>query len=187
MRKRLKSTTVVLFMALFVLALASCGGGGEKEAAEVETLDSGFKQVETMDMAFQWKVDGDTLEVILESPESGWVAAGFDPDSIMKGANFIIGYVQNGEPQVKDHWGNSPIKHSDDEELGGSNDVTVIEGSEDENGTMLHFSIPLDSGDEYDKPLTAGETYKVLLAYSPSDDFVTQHSEDSRGSVEIEL
>ena len=105
----------------------------------------------------------------------------------MKGTNFILGYVEDGNPSIADHYGNGLTKHSADEELGGSSHVELMEASEDDGGTMLHFTIPLDSGDEYDKPLTPGESYEILLAYSSEDDFVTEHGDSERTKIEVEL
>lgn len=179
------SVTLTLFLLLSVL-LVACGGGGG-ETVEVTTTDSGFKQATTTGMTLQWKIDGDTIEISVQSPEQGWVAVGFDPETIMRGANMVMGYVEDGEVSIADHYADQLTNHSKDTELGGQDNVTVIDGSEDENGTTIHFSMPLDSGDEYDKPLAEGETHKVMLAYGTSDNYTEQHSEDDRTTVELEL
>jgi hypothetical protein len=171
---------------LLALTLAACGGGGGEEA-EVQTTESGQKMVEAAGMTFEWSIDGDTIEMTVTSPEQGWVAVGFDPETIMKGANMILGYVEDGEVTVGDHYGDQLTNHSSDEELGGSDHVTVIDGSEDESGTTISFSIPLDSGDEYDKALEEGQTHTVMLAYGTEDNFTEQHPSDGRATVEVEL
>lgn len=107
----------------------------------------------------------------------------------MKGADYVIGYVADGEGFVEDHYGHQVVGHELDTVLGGTDDVTLIAVSESaEDGTMLHFSIPLDSGDEYDKTLVEGQTHKIQLAYHVSnDDFVSRHSENARIEIAVEL
>ena len=176
-------TFVVAAITLLGLFVA-CGGD---EPVEVTTTSDGFKQVEAIDMVLKWKIQGGNIEIKVTSPENGWLAVGFDPDSLMKGANFLIGYVDDEGGHMEDHYGNKSIEHESDITLGGSDNVTLIDSSESASGTMLHFSIPLDSGDEYDKPLVAGQTHKILLAYHESDDFVTEHSKSTRTGIEFEL
>ncbi len=176
---------IIVMAAIALLGLIiSCGGG---EPVEITTTSDGFKQVKAIDMVFQWKIQGGNIEIKVTSPEKGWIGVGFDPDSLMKGANFIVGYVDGGVGYIEDHYGHKSIEHESDVTLGGSDDVTLIDSSENASGTMLHFSMPLDSGDEYDKPIVAGQSYKVLLAYHASDDFVTEHSKSTRDGIEFEL
>jgi len=184
MKKAVRSALVLGVVAI-ALVLAACGGG--KPEVEVTTNAQGFKQVEAIDMVLQWKISGSTIEIIVTAPGDGWVGVGFDPEEFMKGANFILGYVADGTTTIQDHYGNQLINHAHDSDLGGTDDVTVLGGSEDANGTMLHFSIPLDSGDQYDKPLSAGTKHKVLLAYGTTDDYGTQHAQTHRTSLELTL
>lgn len=186
MRKVGRLSVTISVALLLSVALVACGGG-DGEEAEVTTSESGFSQVEAVGMTFEWMIDGDTIEIRVQSPEQGWVGVGFDPETIMRGANMIMGYVENGEATIADHYGNQLTNHTSDTELGGSDDVTLIEGSEDEDGTTLHFSMPLDSGDEYDKPLTEGETHTLMLAYGTEDNFTEQHPSDGRTTLEIDL
>ena len=64
--------------------------------------------------------------------------------------------------------------------------IAVSESADD--GTMLHFSIPLDSGDEYDKTLVPDQTHRIQVAYHVSnDDFVSRHSDKARIEIALEL
>jgi hypothetical protein len=132
-------------------------------------------------------VDGETLDVVLSYETSGWLSIGFDPTSMMQDANIIIGYVDGGELTISDQYGTGQTAHQADTEIGGTDDITNAEGSESGGRTELRFSIPLDSGDEADRPLSEGETYTVLLAHGPndSDDMSTYHQ--GRTSVDIEI
>lgn len=58
-------------------------------------------------------------------------------------------------------------------------------GTETGGQTEVQFSIPLDSGDSFDRALVAGNEYTVLLAYGPTDDFTEKHT--YRESVKITL
>ena len=131
-----------------------------------------------------WTNTEETIYVALESPGTGYVSIGFDPDSAMSGANFIFGYVTSEGSFARDEYGTSLFGHGPDTSNGGTDDIIEHAGMESE-GTTFEFSIPLDSGDSKDKPLTPGSSYSCLLAYSGTDNFTTKHSK--RGSVTITL
>jgi len=77
--------------------------------------------------------------------------------------------------------------HRPDSELGGGDDVEVLSGEETDGATTIRFRIPLDSGDEYDQPLAAGEEMRVILAYGEdgADDTKAYHAD--RSGVDITL
>lgn len=178
-------TVAACLLLAAALLFTSCAG---KEEIVPEVNSRGYKEVTTIGMTLQWKFAGSNLELIVKAPTTGWVGVGFDPDSAMKGASFIIGYVKDGEAIIADHYGDALTDHVSDESLGGSSDVTLIGGSETGGSTELNFSIPVGSTDEYDRKLSAGSKHKVLLAYGPKDDFETEHEDkNKRTSIEIEL
>ena len=180
----MKRTTAIT--ALIVLAFTVFAGGTEEAHADAPVLD-GFSRAEAAGVDLQWRVTGDELEVQVSAQTTGWVSVGFDPSRRMADANIIIGYVSDGDVVIADDYGTGPMNHDRDTNHGGSDDISQAEGTEEDGRTTLRFVIPLDSGDEMDKPLVAGETYTVLLAYGPDggDDFSSYH--ESRGSVKIEL
>ena len=182
------------------LLLAGCGGGGRqeapaesKESAEAAadaapaaaTNEQGFQEVTSSDIRFQWKVDGSNLQVVVRAPTQGWVGVGFDPTNLMKDANFIIGYVADGQASFSDQFGTQLTAHASDESLGGQVNVGTPSGTEADGATELSFTIPLDSGDQYDRALAAGQSYDVLLAYGPNDDFEMIHQ--VRVEVQMQL
>ena len=146
-----------------------------------------FSSAEAIGMELLWRVVGDELEVRVSAPTTGWVAVGFDPSRMMKDANILIGYVEAGSAVVTDQFGITATGHRRDVELDGSDDVTVIGGTEAGGESELHFSIPLDSGDERDRTLVPGEEYRVILAYGEdgADDVESYHQ--NRGGVTITL
>jgi hypothetical protein len=133
-----------------------------------------------------WSNDANVLRVGLFCPVTGYLAIGIDPDRRMRGANFILGAVRNGQLVIRDDYGTGTLSHRADVDEGGTDDILAAAGQELNGQTTIEFIIPLDSGDPYDKPLIPGETYPVLIAFhDTSDSFATRHSQ--RGSGEIRL
>ncbi|MBD3285948.1 PKD domain-containing protein [candidate division WOR-3 bacterium] len=140
--------------------------------------DVEYRQITENGITLKWKTDNDNLYVIISAATTGWVSVGFDPlGENHKDANIIIGYVKEGIPWVEDHFGTGQLEHAADTSLGGTDDVFNVTGTEEAGITQISFGIPLDSGDDYDKKLIVGESYKVILAHGPdgSDDFVSRH------------
>ena len=143
---------------------------------------------EAAGVTFHWTNDAEYLYAALSAETTGWVAVGFDPENRMQGANYIYGYVTNGAAFVEDMFGTSPAgpgSHPADEDLGGGNDVVEYAGSEQGGVTVIEFKVPLDSGDEYDKPMVPGQTYRINLAMGAADDLNSYHA--GRGTSEITL
>lgn len=161
-----------------VLLVVSNDNGSDSATTIITVGDQGFERTDTLGMTLQWKVNETNVEIKLSAPTRGWVAVGFDPSSMMKDANFIIGYVQGQDAFISDHFGNGSFSHASDSELGGSDDLVDKHGTESAGSTQISFIMPLNSGDSYDRVLEPGQTYKVILAYGPdgADDFTTKHA-----------
>ena len=163
-------------------------------AAETVAAESMVPPVDTADFKeiagpvnFAWALDGDTLHVKISAKTTGWVAVGFNPETAMKGANFILGAV-NDQRQVliTDHFGTGYTSHKEDTTIGGTSDVSQVYGSEKEGVTEIGFSIPLDSGDMMDKPIHPEQQTTVLLAHSAAlDNFTARHK--YRGKIVVNL
>ncbi len=133
-------------------------------------------EVQVKKMSFAWKVNGDRLEVKLSAETTGWVAVGFNPKDGMKGANYILGYVKDGKVTLTDDFGDTPVGHKVDDKLGGTEDVTLIGGTEENGKTTIEFAIPLASADANDGPIDVKADSLVLLAYGPDrDSFKVKH------------
>lgn len=173
---------IVVISAL--LLLGSCGDPAGPSGAE------GWFSYTTDDIVFEWRVenDGATLHVKLSAPTTGWVAVGFNPSVMMKDANFIIGYVEEGTGHIRDDFGTGVTTHEADTMLGGASDVTLIDAGQTGNETEIEFSIPMSSGDAYDTVLTQGQNCTILLAYGPSggDDFTSAHQFVRAVSLELQ-
>jgi hypothetical protein len=167
----------ILIPLLVLCTAATVWAGGSVELSPEEAED-GFTKVEAQDIELRWRVDGQEIDFVVSAPTTGWVAIGFDPSTAMKDAQMIYGFVRNGAVTVRDQYGDGPFSHKSDTELGGSSDIISSGGSEENGRTTIRFTIPIDSGDAYDVPLTPGEEHKVLLAYGPDgeDNFTAKHA-----------
>jgi hypothetical protein len=163
-----------IITAIFTLAATVTCAGGSDETMELP-VPEGYSSASDGGITLQWKVEGENLRVRMAAATTGWVAVDFDPSSRMKDSNIIIGYVENGNVFLRDEFGTGGTSHGPDEDLGGRDDIDDAQGTEEDGQTWLSFSIPLDSGDRYDRTLTPGKSYQVILAAGRNDDFGTYH------------
>ncbi len=132
--------------------------------------------VEVSPMKLSWEVQGDEVIFTLEALTKGWVAIGWGATSKMKDADFIIGYVTNGNGGVlEDHFGVSVIGHRRDTDLGGRENVRLIETYEDDKVTRIVFARALNTKDTYDVPLVLEKPIDVILAYGRFDNTSSKH------------
>jgi hypothetical protein len=159
------------------LALLSVGCPSNSAPAGGQIVnEQGYNQITARGITFQWKIVGTSLEAIVSAQTSGWVAVGFGPSSMMMDANVIIAHVLDGVAEARDDFGVTATSHASDLSLGGTSDVSAVSGSETGGTTEIAFTIPLDSGDAYDKPLVQGSACHLILATSTSDGFDYFHS-----------
>ena len=111
-----------------------------------------------------WRTDDTYLYLAARTRTIGWIAVGLAPDNRMMGANMIIGAIVDGKAVLEDHYGTGPTGHSADTGLGGTNDIAAFGGSQENGVTLWEAQIPLDSGDQYDKPLELRQTVAVIVA-----------------------
>lgn len=143
-------------------------------------------EIEANKVAFSWKIDGDIMHAKMSAKTKGWVAVGFNPTEKMKGANFILGFVKNGKAEITDHYGSSAVNHSVDTKNGGSEDVTLVGGSEEKGITTIEFTMPINSSDKNDSVLSIDGDTVVLLAYAMRDSFKARHKGDP-GMITVNL
>ena len=135
---------------------------------------------------FFWRVNGDLLYVMLRGPTTGWVGIGFNPEQRMKGANFILGMVDQGKVMVTDDFGIGSTKHQQDMSLGGKTDLMNVYGLEEEGITEIGFTVRLDSGDSMDTILVPeGDTIVLLGHGAGQDSFKDRHT--YRGIFKVNL
>lgn len=155
---------VLLVACILLLASAHVYAGGYAH------------EIQSKKMSFAWTVNGDKLDIRLTAETTGWVAIGFNPTDAMQGANYILGYVKDGKVTLTDDFGDSPTGHKADGKLGGTEDATVIGGSEENGKTTIEFSVPLASSDAKDGKIDTNGDTVILLAYGPDrDSFKIKH------------
>ena len=193
MSKEAKRYTSVLIALITLISMACAKGpdqapepepGAEPAAAPAAAASDDAPAHDASDYAhsvteagvqFLWTVAGNQLDVKLVAKTKGWIGIGFNPESGMKNANFLIGRVKNGEAEVQDHFGTLKTNHKADDKIGGTSHVSNVSGSETGDTTELAFSIPLDSGDANDGVLDPDAQTTVLLAYGKSDVMALKH------------
>jgi hypothetical protein len=181
---RIYNRIFLLLPAILTLALTGCGAQAEADTERESEADPGQLTLEegldfkVEDFHLSMTTDGENLTVELSAPTTGWVAIGFDPSAAMKDANLVIGYVDEGQVLLRDDWGSGHTSHEPDVDMGGSDDITGVSGTETGGVTSISFTIPLDSGTPGDKALIPGTVYDILVAYGPdeADNFNEHHS-----------
>ncbi len=132
-----------------------------------------------------WKADDTYIYIGMKAETQGWVAVGFDPESMMKGADIVQGFVRDGALSIADQYSTGQFgPHKPDVEQGGTDDILVSGGKSEGGFTTIEFKRKLDTGDKLDKPLVKG-AHKVIWAYGSDPQFTLKHS--ARGSSEIDL
>jgi hypothetical protein len=143
-------------------------------------------ETKVQDMGFAWKIDGENLHVKLSGKTTSWVGIGFNPSSKMKGAGFVLGYVKGDKVKVSDEYGDGENSHKADNKLGGTDNVTVIGGSEKDGVTTVEFSLPLNSGEETDAVIQPdGDTTVLLACGEGRDSFKVKHK--FRTAIKVNL
>jgi hypothetical protein len=185
MRREMMKRGICVMVLGILTACGTLWAGGNGEVLTPETTGDGFKRIEVEDSEVSWKIDGGSVMFRISAPTEGWVAIGFEPSRYMQDANIIIGYVENGEVFISDQFGTSAFAHKKDEEIGGTQDISDVGGSESGGRTTLEFTLPLDSGDEFDRPLEEGKTITIIMAHAKDgeDNFKTKHAK--RGSIRV--
>ncbi|UCG54548.1 MAG: hypothetical protein JSV32_08240, partial [Dehalococcoidia bacterium] len=132
-----------------------------------------------------WWSDEQYIYIGIRAETNGFVAVGIQPGSRMKNADMVLGFVKNGETTVYDMFSMGDFgPHQPDVELGGTNDILEFAGSEQDGSTTIEFKRSLNTGDDYDKPLSKG-TNKIIWSYGSGDELNRKHT--NRGYGEINL
>lgn len=116
-------------------------------------------------MTFQWSLEPELIHIKLAAKTTGWVGVGFNPSQAMKDADFVIGYVKNGQANVKEQIGSGLNSHMEKVKSGGKDNVTNISGKEENGMTEITFTLPLKSGDKFNTMIDPNGETTVLLAY----------------------
>ncbi len=175
---------------VLVAAVSSCGadqGGATGGTGGAPVPEPGAESIQEDGFELSWTVRGETVRVTMSAPGTGWLAVGFHTEGAMKNAQIAIGYVSDGVVSLRDDFGTGFTTHDADVELGGTDDLTVVSGSEEGGRTTITFDMPLSSGDAGDRVLTPGEQCRAILARGGDgdDSFTGYHAWAATVDIEI--
>ncbi len=132
-----------------------------------------------------WSSDSQYACFAIKAKTTGWVAIGFDPESFMKNADIVEGFVSDGKVTVLDMFSTGDFgPHPQDIQQGGTNDILESGGAEENGFTVIEFKRKIDTGDKFDKVLGKG-THKIIWAFGSDDQATVKHS--GRGIGEIDF
>lgn len=155
--------------------------------ADGEITEGEYKNTEVFDaVTVYWSSDEEYLYMAMSAETQGYISIGFDPTEMMKDADMVFGYVEDGVVTVLDLYSTGNFgPHPPDTELGGSDDI-IESGGKEENGlTVIEFKRLLVTGDEMDNDLDSGSV-NIIWATGNADDLDRSHSNRGKGEIEIE-
>lgn len=176
--------TVVLLLP-FMLFLAAAAAAHDLGGIAPEEGEDGWKTVEMEGMTLSWREMEDAFSFRAEAATGGWVAVGFGGGPAMKDASLIIGYADEDGAHYRDDHGTSPVSHSPDTDLGGTDDIIEADAQESNGTTTFSFTLPMEPSDELDPVLTPGVTIRILAAWGNRDGFTGMHSEAHTAEIEL--
>ena len=164
----LAGLTIVIILASGTQAVDLDGQVTMGEYEHSTTYDQGRYEL-------HWTVDGATIHLAMRAQTVGWVGFGLNPTEAMNNSDIIFGWVDSiGTVQVFDAYAIGPNgPHPVDTDQGGSNDITVFNGTEADGWTTIELQRLVNTGDVKDKPLIY--YIPVIWAVGPDDTFETQH------------
>jgi hypothetical protein len=175
-----------LASATFLVCAAAFLANATDDSTAAKAKETPYTTVKTGKFTFAYKVDGADLHAQVAYPTKGWVAVGFNPTSMMKGANVIMGALANGKTISSDEFGVSDVGHKPDTAIGGKNNILAADCTQANGTTTFSFTIPLDSGDPKDVKLVAGAKIKVILAAGPSANFKEHHIDIAKTTITLQ-
>ena len=122
-------------------------------------------------MSLTHRLVDDRVEFILTAPTTGWLGIGFNDRNNIVGSDLYLLHVVNGKATGQDMYVKAAGDPRLDQTLGGTDDLKIISGQEENNETTIVFSLPLASADQNDFQLEAGKDMWLILAYSAHDEF----------------
>ena len=144
-----------------------------------------MKSVEKNGMTVEWSFKSDRIHFNISAPTAGWVAIGFNEHTGIEKTYLIMGNVVNEVPNVVEYYTRAAGDYRPISELGCTEKVQSISGSDKGINTNLQFSLPCNADGNLQKNLKQGMEYNMLMAFSREDDF--QHHSMMRTSIFIKL
>ena len=177
---------VHLASAALLVCAASLPLTAANDSAVATAKETPYTTVKAGKFTFAYKVDGANLCARVTYPTKGWVAVGFNPTSMMKGANMIMGALVNGKTVSSDEYGVSDVSHKPDTAIGGKNNILSADCKQANGVTEFSFTIPLDSGDPKDVKLSVGAKVKVIFAAGATANFKDKHIDVEKKTITLQ-
>ncbi|MEI7640162.1 MAG: DOMON domain-containing protein [bacterium] len=172
----MKKILFLVLAVIIIIANVSCTTATNPTTTVVDPTPNpttGYYSVNTAGMTFQWKITGANIACKVSGPTTGWVSVAFNSAAKMDGSDYIIGYVTGGSTlTISDEHG-SGHNHSAD----SVQNLTVTSGTESGGTTEILFTRALNTGDSQDKVLSKDMSLYIILAYGPSDNLTSMHSD----------
>ena len=207
---KLKALVSAFAIVTVVLGTAGCSGAVPNQAitsTAVTTISSTtstpatnivqdgvitageYKNTQTYDngnMEVHWSNDGSHVYFAIKAKTAGFVAVGIQPETTMRNADIIFGYVSEGKAQVFDLFSTAAFgPHLPDTDTGGKDDILSFGGKEEDGFTVIEFKRLLGTEDSKDIALAFGSN-KIIWAYGSSDSFDIKHSSKGYGQITIQ-
>ena len=136
---------------------------------------------------FHWTIDDTRIYIGLRAATTGWLALGFDPEDVMKGADMVFGWVLGGTVFVVDAYSTGQFgPHPRDTEQGGTDDLLSYGGTEADGWTTIEFVRRLSTGDPRDKDVPAEGELRIIWAIGGSDDWTSRHVRVGTAAITME-
>ena len=133
---------------------------------------------------YYWNLERDVIQIGMEADAEAWIAIGIQPGRAMKDADIIIGVVTPEGVTISDQFSTGTFgPHMPDTELGGTSDILEVGGTRADGITVIEWSRLLETGDDYDNPLTPGESNGIIWAYGPGDNMSIAHARVGYGEI----
>jgi len=132
-----------------------------------------------------WYSDGQNVYFGIKAKTTGWVALGIQPGSKMKGADIVLGYVEDGKAYVSDQFSAADFgPHKVDTEFEGSGNILEYGGREEGEYTTIEFKRALNTGDKYDHVLSPGLN-DIIWAFGSDDNPAQKHVTRGYGAIDL--
>jgi hypothetical protein len=170
---------LLLFSILFIpenaLAVTIDGVITEGEYPIKGTFNEGKLEI-------YFKVEGDKAFFGLQGETTGWLGIGFGNTVAMRNADILIGFVKDGNAFVRDEFSREVFgPHQPDQVFGGTSDILLFSGREENGKTVIEFERLLQTGDKFDNPIPPEGEFKIIWAMGESDDLEGKHSSKGYG------
>ena len=129
------------------------------------------QQTKVGGMSLTHRLVDDRVEFTLTAPTLGWLGIGFNNRNSIVGSDLYLLHVVDGKLAGQDMYVKGAGDPRLDSTLGGTHDLKLISGKEEDGQTTIVFSLPLVSADKNDFQLEVGKEMWLILAYSTHDEF----------------